>query len=50
MTSLNIYNLLNSGSNTQYADGANQLYNPAYLSGIQQLSPRAFQLKIVDRF
>ncbi len=47
---LNIYNLLNSGSNTQYADGANQLYNPAYLSGIQRLSPRAFQLMIVDRF
>jgi hypothetical protein len=48
--SLNIYNLLNSGSNTQYADGANQLYNPAYLSGIQRLSPRAFQLMIVERF
>ena len=27
-----------------------QLYNPAYLSGIQRLSPRAFQLMIVERF
>ena len=48
--SLNIYNLLNSGANTQNADGANQQYNPAYLSGIQRLSARAFQLMIVERF
>jgi hypothetical protein len=48
--SLNIYNLLNSGSNTQYADGANQLYNPAYLSATNRLSARAFQLMIVNRF
>ena len=50
MTSLNIYNLLNSGANTQNADGANQQYNPAYLSGIQRLSARAFQLMVVYRF
>jgi hypothetical protein len=48
--SLNVYNLLNSGANTQNADGANQIYNPAYLSGIQRLSARAFQLMIVERF
>ena len=50
LTSLNIYNLLNSGANTQNADGANQQYDPAYLSGIQRLSARAFQLMIVYRF
>jgi carboxypeptidase family protein len=50
MTSLNIYNILNSGSNTQYADGANQLYSPLYLSAYNKLSARAFQLMIVYRF
>ena len=48
--SLNIFNLLNSGANTQNAEGANQQYNPAYLSGIQRLSARAFQLMVVYRF
>ncbi len=50
MTSLNVFNLLNSGSNTQYADGANQLYSPNYLSATNRLSARAFQLLIVTRF
>jgi hypothetical protein len=45
-----MYNLLNSGANTQNADGANQQYNPAYLSGIQRLSARAFQLLVIYRF
>ena len=48
--SLSAYNVLNSGANTQNADGANQQYSPAYLSGIQRLSARAFQLMIVYRF
>jgi hypothetical protein len=48
--SLNIYNLLNSGSNTQYATGANLLYSPYYLSAYNRLPARAFQLMVVDRF
>ena len=50
LASLNIYNILNSGSNTQYADGANQLYSPLYLSAYNKLSARAFQIMIVNRF
>jgi len=50
MASLNVYNILNSGSNTQYADGANQLYSPLYLSAYNKLSARAFQISIVNRF
>jgi hypothetical protein len=50
LTSLNVFNVLNSGANTQNAEGANQQYNPAYLSGIQRLSARAFQLMVVYRF
>jgi hypothetical protein len=49
-TSLNVYNIFNSGANTQYAAGANQLYSPLYLSAYNKLSARAFQLLIVNRF
>ena len=48
--SLSIYNLLNSGANTQYATGANQLYNPNYLSASNRLPSRGFQLMFVNRF
>ncbi|MCX6550303.1 MAG: carboxypeptidase regulatory-like domain-containing protein [Acidobacteria bacterium] len=48
--SLNIYNLLNSGANTQYATGANQLYNTAYLSATNRMPARAFQFMAMWRF
>jgi len=49
-TALNVYNLFNSGANTQYAAGSNQLYSPLYLSAYNKLSARAFQISIFDRF
>jgi len=45
-----VYNLFNSGANTQYAAGSNQLYSPLYLSAYNKLSARAFQISIFDRF
>jgi hypothetical protein len=48
--SLNVLNVLNSGSNTQYATGANLLYSSNYLSASNRIPARAYQFVIVDRF
>ncbi len=50
MASLNIFNLLNSGSFSAVADGANQTYNAAYLQGTSRIPARGLQITLVNRF
>jgi hypothetical protein len=47
---LNIFNVFNTGAQTQWIGGSNQLYNPNYLLGMNQHPPRSFSLMVLDRF
>ena len=47
---LNVFNVFNTGANTQWNTGANQLYNPGLLQPFNRHPPRAFQLALTYRF
>ena len=47
---LNIFNLLNTGANTQWNTGANQKYGTGYLQPFNRHPPRAFQLSMAYKF
>jgi len=47
---LNIFNVFNTGANTQWNTGANQLYNPGLLQPFNRHPPRAFQFGINYKF
>ena len=47
---LNIFNVFNTGANTQWNTGANQLYNPGLLQPFNRHPPRALQLSVAYRF
>jgi hypothetical protein len=49
-TSLNVFNALNSGASALWATGANQLYNPAYLTKQSRLPARGFQVMFGYRY
>jgi len=47
---LNVFNVFNTGANTQWNTGANQLYNPGFLQPFNRHPPRAMQLSLAYRF
>lgn len=47
---LNIFNAFNTGANTQWNTGANQLYSPGYLQPFNRHPPRAYQVSVAYRF
>jgi hypothetical protein len=48
--SANIFNAFNTGANTQWNVGANQLYSPNYLARFNRHPPRSLQLSIAFKF
>jgi hypothetical protein len=46
----NVFNVFNTGANTQWNNGANQLYSPGYLQPFNRHPPRAYQLSLAYRF
>jgi len=47
---LNVFNVFNTGANTQWNTGANQLYNPGVLQPFNRHPPRAFQVALSYKF
>ena len=47
---LNVFNLFNTGANTQWNTGANQTYGANYLQPFNRHPPRAVQLSAAFRF
>ncbi len=47
---LNIFNVFNTGANTQWNIGANQTYSPNYLARFNRHPPRALQLSMAYKF
>jgi hypothetical protein len=48
--SVNIFNVFNTGANTQWNVGANQLYSPNYLARFNRHPPRSLQLSAALKF
>jgi hypothetical protein len=48
--SMNIFNVFNTGANTQWNTGANQLYNPGVLQPFNRHPPRAAQVAFSLKF
>lgn len=48
--SANIFNVFNTGANTQWNVGANQLYSPNYLARFNRHPPRSLQLSVAVKF
>ncbi|MEZ5290804.1 MAG: TonB-dependent receptor [Vicinamibacterales bacterium] len=48
--SVNIFNVFNTGANTQWNTGANQTYSPNYLARFNRHPPRSMQLSIAYKF
>lgn len=48
--SVNIFNVFNTGANTQWNVGANQLYSPNYLARFNRHPPRSLQLSMALKF
>lgn len=46
----NLFNVFNTGANTQWNTGANQLYNPGLLQPFNRHPPRALQLSFAYKF
>jgi TonB dependent receptor len=46
----NLFNVFNTGANTQWNTGANQLYNPGILQPFNRHPPRAMQLSFAYKF
>jgi hypothetical protein len=47
---LNIFNVFNTGANTQWNTGANQTYGTGYLQPFNRHPPRAFQVSLAYKF
>ena len=47
---VNIFNMLNTGANTQWNTGANQTYSPNYLARFNRHPPRSLQLSMAYKF
>lgn len=47
---INLFNVFNTGANTQWNTGANQTYSPNYLARFNRHPPRALQLSIAYKF
>ena len=48
--SVNIFNMFNTGANTQWNTGANQTYSPNYLARFNRHPPRSLQLSMAYKF
>ena len=48
--SVNIFNMFNTGANTQWNTGANQTYSPNYLARFNRHPPRSLQLSAAFKF
>ncbi|MDH4063653.1 MAG: TonB-dependent receptor [Acidobacteriota bacterium] len=48
--SANIFNVFNTGANTQWNTGANQTYSPNYLGRFNRHPPRSLQLSLALKF
>ena len=49
--SVNVFNVFNTGANTQWNTGANRVYAPAnYLARFNRHPPRSLQLSIAYKF
>jgi hypothetical protein len=48
--SANIFNMFNTGANTQWNTGANQTYSPNYLARFNRHPPRSLQLSVALKF
>lgn len=48
--SVNIFNVFNTGANTQWNTGANQTYSPNYLARFNRHPPRSLQLSMSYKF
>ena len=48
--SVNVFNMLNTGANTQWNTGANQTYSPNYLARFNRHPPRSLQLSLGYKF
>ena len=48
--SANIFNMFNTGANSQWNTGANQLYSPNYLARFNRHPPRSLQLSLAFKF
>jgi hypothetical protein len=46
----NLFNVFNTGANTQWNTGANQLYSPGLLQPFNRHPPRAMQLSVAYKF
>ena len=46
----NIFNMFNTGANSQWNTGANQLYSPNYLARFNRHPPRSLQLSLAFKF
>ena len=46
----NIFNMFNTGANSQWNTGANQLYSPNYLARFNRHPPRSLQLSLAYKF
>ena len=46
----NIFNVFNTGANTQWNTGANQTYSPNYLARFNRHPPRSLQLSLAYKF
>src|SRR5262245_23089488 len=47
---MNLFNVFNTGANTQWNTGANQLYNPGLLQPFNRHPPRALQLSFALKY
>jgi hypothetical protein len=47
---VNIFNAFNTGANTQWNVGANQIYSPNYLARFNRHPPRSLQLSLSYKF
>jgi hypothetical protein len=47
---VNIFNVFNTGANTQWNTGANQTYSPNYLARFNRHPPRSIQLSLAYKF
>jgi hypothetical protein len=47
---LNVFNVFNTGANTQWNTGANQQYSPGFLQPFNRHPPRAYQISMAYRF
>ncbi len=47
---MNIFNVFNTGANTQWGTNANQTYSPSYQNRFNRHPPRALQLSMAYKF